>query len=131
MNPTTRYAFEPTVAAWAERFSTGICGEPTAFFLGLRQDGSVRRAYFALPGQPFDAAQKTSLADAHERWLLYLPHDDGIYLEWLGVGAELVGRWIGRPLGADDLRELDGPGARDAWPDHWRVLLSPGSPNGR
>ncbi|MCB9687296.1 MAG: hypothetical protein H6738_14175 [Alphaproteobacteria bacterium] len=127
MTPTVRYAFEPAVRDWAERVSAGFCGAPTAFFVGLREDGSPRRIYFAAPGVPFDAAQKTSLADAHSRWLLYLPHDDGTYLEWLGVDASLAARWLGRALDPDDLRELDGAGAREEWPDAWRVLLPPRS----
>ncbi|MCA9492429.1 MAG: hypothetical protein KC621_20995, partial [Myxococcales bacterium] len=112
---------------WAERISAGFCGAPTAFFIGLREDGSPRRIYFTAPGVPFDAAQKTSLADAHTRWLLYLPHEDGTYLEWLGVDAALAARWLGRALQPADLRELDGSGARDEWPDAWRVLLPPRS----
>lgn len=125
MSVGARYTFELLVRDWAERAAVDWCGRPAAFFVGLRDDASPRRVYFAPVGTPFDAEQKTSLADAHPRWLLYVPHEDGTYLEWLGLPAPLVERWIGRPLDARTLAELSGHGSRGGWPESWRVMLEP------
>lgn len=123
---TTRYRFEFRLHEWAERFSTGLCGTRTAFFVGLRDDGSIRRVYFAVPGTPFDGANKAALAEAYPRWFLYLPYDEdgSAYLEWLGVGRSQAERWLGRRFEAADFMDVRSSGERDEWPESWRVIVA-------
>ncbi|MEQ1504856.1 MAG: hypothetical protein ABMB14_21655 [Myxococcota bacterium] len=122
---TARYRFEFRLHDWARQLSVGLCGKRAAFFLGMRDDGSIRRIYFAPSGEPFDGATKTQLAEAHPKWFLYLPYDDdGAYLEWLGVDRKLAERWIGRKLEAVDFLDVRSTGAREEWPESWRVIVS-------
>lgn len=123
---TTRYRFEYRVNDWATRFSISLCGRRSAFFVGLREDGSVRRIYFAPRGEEFDGAQKVQLAEAHPRWLLFQPYDEdnSAYLEWLGVDRPTMECWLGRRLEPGDFMDVRSTGTRDDWPDAWRVIVA-------
>ena len=122
MTGPPRYAFEERILAFAEELSRRFVGGRRAFFVGLRDDGSPRRIYFAEDG-PFDAAQKDRLAGAHPRWFLFLPHDEGTYLEWLDVDRATFERWLGAPLGPDALVDRTSTGSRGAFPTSWRVIV--------
>lgn len=123
MTGTARYVFEERIRAFAEAFAVRWGGGRRAFFVGLRSDGGARRIYFSGADEPFDAAQKERLVEAHARWFLYLPHPDGTYLEWLDVDRATFERWMGEPLGADALVDERSTGARGAFPAAWRVLF--------
>ncbi len=122
MTGTARYGFEDRIRAFAEAFSTQWTGGRRAFFVGLRPDGGPRRVYFA-GDEPFDAEQKDRLVSAHPRWFLYLPHQDGTYLEWLDVDRATFERWLGAPLGPDALADRMSTGARASFPVAWRVIF--------
>lgn len=111
---------------WARRFIIDLAGAPCAFFLALRDNGTVRRVYVAQPEQPFTPEQKASLADTHPRWLLYSPYieEGSAYLEWLGVDRALAERWLGRRLGVEDFLDVRATGNREGWPDSWRVIIA-------
>ena len=122
--PTSRYRFEFRLHDWAERLATSLTGAPCAFFVGLRDDGSLRRIYFAGEGAPFDGAAKAALAEAYRRWFLYLPHDEGsAYLEWLGLDRRTAERWLGKRLDASDFLDVRQTGSREEWPESWRVIV--------
>lgn len=122
---TARYRFEFRVLDWAEGFARGLCGRRCSFFVGLRPDGTIRRIYFAQPGEPLDGDKKAALADAYEGWFLYSPYDEpgSGYIEWLGLPEEIVARWIGRPLELTDYLDVRTTASRDGWPDGWRVIV--------
>jgi hypothetical protein len=122
--PTSRYRFEFRLHDWAERLGRSLCGEPIAFFVGLRDDGSPRRIYFAGAGSPIDGPAKAALAEAYQSWFLYLPHDEGsAYLEWLGLEQAVAERWLGKRLDASDFLDVRQTGTREGWPDSWRVIV--------
>ncbi|MFT5456678.1 MAG: hypothetical protein ACI9K2_003165 [Myxococcota bacterium] len=123
---TSRFRFEYRVLGWAEDFTRTITGARCAVFVAFRADGTVRRVYFAPPGGTFDGARKAALVEAHPGWLLYSPYDEeGTgYLEWLGVGQDVAERWIGRRFEPLDFVDVRTSGARDAFPDAWRVILA-------
>lgn len=123
---TSRYRFEYRLADWAEKLSISLCGARCALFVGLREDGSLRRIYFAAPGEGFDGPSKTSLAESHVSWFLYQPYEDegSAWVEWLGLRREVAERWLGRRLEPADFLDVRSTGARDGWPDAWRVTLA-------
>lgn len=123
---TARYRFEFALLEWAERWSVGLCGHRCAFFLELRADASMRRVWFAGPAEPFDATRKAQLTAGHPRWFLYLPYDalGSAYLEWNGLPARLVERWLARRLDPTDFLDVRTTGARAEWPESWRVVVA-------
>ena len=122
--PTSRYRFEFRLHDWAERLGTSLCGRPSAFFVGLRDDDTIRRIYFADAGAPLDGPAKAALAEAYKKWFLYLPHDEGsAYLEWLGLDRRVVERWLDKRLDASDFLDVRQTGSREDWPDSWRVIV--------
>ena len=123
---TTRYRFEYRLHDWAERFVITMGGARCAFFVGMREDGSIRRVYVAPIGEPFDGAQKAQLAEAHPRWFLYSPYDEesSAYLEWLGLARRTAERWLGRRFDATDFMDVRTTGTREEWPDSWRVIIA-------
>ncbi len=81
---TARFRFELHLFDWVERQVCRWNGERSGCFIAFRDDGSLRRIYFASPFQPWDADQRARMVAAHERWMLYLPgacSGQG-YLEW-------------------------------------------------
>jgi hypothetical protein len=122
---TARYRFEYRIFDWAERFSGQICGNRRAFFIGLRQDGSVRRVYFAQGGDPFDGKRKDALAAAYSTWFLYSPYSDqgSGYVEWFELDLEVVERWLQAILDATDFADVRSTGSRDGWPRSWRMIV--------
>ena len=42
---TARFRFEFRILKWSEGFIGGLSGSRTSFFIGLREDGSIRRVY--------------------------------------------------------------------------------------
>lgn len=122
---TARFRFEHRVYAWARGHVLQMCGQERAFFLGLRGDGSLRRAYFAHVGEPIDGARKATLAEAYEHWFLFAPYpEEGVgYIEWLELDRETVERWLGRALVAEDFLDVKQTGTRDRWPRSWRCIV--------
>ena len=123
---TSRYRFEFRLHDWAQRLSTDLCGERCAFFVGLRDNGTLRRTYFAQPDQPFDGTRKAALAEAHPRWFLYSPYEEegSAYLEWLGLDQAIAERWLGRRFELADFLDVRSTGTRDGWPESWRVIIA-------
>ena len=123
---TARYRFEFRLNDWAEKFVTSLAGRRSAYFVGFREDGTIRRVYVSLPDEPFDGAQKTQLAEAYPRWFLYVPYDDEgtAYLEWLGIERKVAERWVGRRLEAADFLDVRTTSSRDEWPESWRVIVA-------
>ena len=123
---TARFRFEFLLLQWAQHLGESLCGERRAFFVGLRPDGGVRRIYFAPPGETFDGARKSALAESHAHWFLYTPHADpgSGYLEWFEVDRAVAERWIGRRLEPADFVDVRNQGGREQWPSTWRVLLA-------
>ncbi len=122
---TARYRFEFRLFDWAEATSRDLTGSRRAFFVGLRDDGSPRRLYFAKSGTPFDGDRKVKLAETHSRWFLYSPYDDSGtgYLEWLDLPRGVAEVWLKRKLEATDFLDVRSTSARDGWPDNWRVII--------
>ena len=123
---TARYRFEFRLHEWAEKFVAGLAGRRSTFFVGFREDGTVRRVYVSQPGEAFDAAQKTQLAEAYPRWFLYAPYDEegSAYLEWLGLDRRIAERWLGRRLESADFLDVRTTNTRDEWPESWRVIIA-------
>ena len=123
---TARYRFEFALLEWSEHLAVRLCGHRCAFFVGLRPDASLRRMYFASPAEPFDATRKAQLVEGHPAWFLYLPYDalGSAYLEWNGLGARIVERWLGRKLEQSDYLDVRSTGARAEWPESWRVIVA-------
>jgi len=124
-NSTVRYRFEHRLHDWAAQFAQQLTGAPCGFFVGLRDDGSVRRVYLAHPDRPLDGEQKQLLAQRHPSWFLYFPYpEEGRgYLEWLGLPQALAETWLGRPLDPTDFIDVRSTGARDGFPESWRVIV--------
>jgi hypothetical protein len=122
---TARYRFEFRLFDWAETTSRDLTGSRRAFFVGFRDEGSVRRMYFAQSGTPFDGDRKAKLAETHGRWFLYSPYDDAGtgYLEWLDLPQSAVEIWLKRTLEATDFLDVRSTSARDGWPENWRVIV--------
>lgn len=122
---TARYRFEFRVLGWSESFSRSLCGARCAFFIGLRRDGSVRRIYFAAPGQSFDGDRKAALADAYSSWFLYSPYEEpeSGYVEWLGIDQAQMEQWLGKPFELADFLDVRTTTARDGWPRSWRAIV--------
>ncbi|MBT3223269.1 MAG: hypothetical protein HN348_29705 [Proteobacteria bacterium] len=122
---TARFRFEFRVFDWAETLSRDLCGERCSFFIGIREDGSVRRLYFARGDVSFSGDRKSALAESHPVWFFYSPHDDlgAGYLEWFNLPRSLVERWLKRRLEAHDFIDVRATGAREEWPENWRVLI--------
>ncbi|MBN2797660.1 MAG: hypothetical protein JXX28_00790 [Deltaproteobacteria bacterium] len=125
MSSTARYRFEFRLLEWAEGFARQLCGGRRSFFIGLREDGSVRRVYFGRPGEVFDGERKHTMARSHAIWALYIPYEEpgAGYMEWFDLDPGVVERWLGRPLEPEDLHDVRGSGARDGWPSSWRMIL--------
>jgi hypothetical protein len=122
---TARYRFEFRLFDWAEAYSRDMCGERRAFFIGIREDGSPRRVYFARQDDQFDGERKAALAESHPVWILFGPADDrgSGYLEWYGLEKDVAERWVKRPFEATDFIDVRASGGRDGWPTSWRVLV--------
>lgn len=123
---TARYRFEFAMLEWATRFVVGLATERCAFFVGLRDDGTVRRVYVAPPGTGFDAGQQESLKESHTRWLLYMPYEESQsgYLEWLNLDQKIAAQWLQRRLQSSDFQDVRGGGDRERWPESWRVIFA-------
>lgn len=122
---TSRYRFEYRLLDWCEALSRGLTGGRTSFFAGLRDDGSLRRLYFARSDEPFEGERKLKLADIYPSWLLYTPAEEAGsgYLEWLALPRDVAERWLGRAIEASDLVDVRTGSARADWPTDWRVHL--------
>lgn len=125
MSSTARYPFEFRLLDWAEQFSLQISGARRAFFVGLREDGSVRRLYSSKPHEVYDGERKHTMARSHSVWFLYVPHDEkgSGYVEWYELDPGIVERWTARPLSPEDFADVRGGSAREGWPSSWRVLF--------
>ncbi len=122
---TLKYRFELRLFDWAEQHVRELSGERVGMFVGLREDGSIRRVYFAQPQHPWDGDQKTSMAQAHARWFMYLPEEEPGrgYLEWRALPVAAARRWLGRPVMTTDLQDVSGGEPLDHWPETWRVVV--------
>lgn len=122
---TVRYRFEYRLFDWAEEHVRGLTGDRLGLFVGMREDGTLRRVYVAAPGRPWDGEQKTSMAAAHPRWFLFVPDDEPGrgYLEWSALPVAVAQRWLTRPLQSTDLQDVKGDTPLDHWPETWRVVL--------
>jgi hypothetical protein len=122
---TARYRFEYRMFDWAESFTRSLCGARRSFFIGLRTDGSIRRAYFAREGQTFDGERKTALVESHPVWILFSPYDEAGsgYLEWFNLNQAVAERWLQRGLETADFIDVRSNGNRDGWPSSWRVIV--------
>lgn len=122
---TAKYRFEFRLFDWAEQFSIQLCGDRRSFFIGMREDGSVRRIYFARKDDPFDGARKATLAESHPVWFLYAPYSDvgSGYVEWYELDRPTAERWLGVELDASDFQDVRSLGSRDDWPRAWRMII--------
>lgn len=125
MPSTARYRFEYRLFDWAEDHVRSLCGERTAFFIALRQDGTLRRVYFAAPFRPWDQEQKDSMVASSPRWLLFVPAEEPGkgYIEWCEIPIATVRRWLGREVLEVDFQSVTGAEALRHWPDSWRVVF--------
>ena len=123
--PTARYRFEHRLARWAEGLSRHLTGGRAAFFVGFREDGSMRRIYWMPRSQTLDSDKKATLAEAYKHWFLYSPYVDSTetYLEWLDLDAKHVETWLDGPMDADQLAHVAGGDSLDEWPRGWRVIV--------
>jgi hypothetical protein len=122
---TARYRFEFRLLEWSEKLARNLCGERRALFVGLRPDGAVRRVYFAPAGDTFEGERKNNLAESHPSWFLYTPHPEpgAGYVEWFALERNIVERWLGVSLEADDFVDVRAAGKREDWPKTWRVWV--------
>ena len=122
---TARYRFEFRLLEWAETFSRKLAGSRNSVFVGMRDDASIRRIYMARAGTSFDGDRKSTLVEAHPRWLLYTPYDEAGtgYLEWFALPQSVAERWIGRPLEMADFLDVRSSSTRNDWPETWRVIV--------
>jgi len=122
---TARYRFEHRLHDWASTWIMALAGRRCGFFVGLRDDGSVRRVYVAHPDRPLGGEDKQALAEQYDSWFFYLPHDDagGAYVEWLALPREVAEVWLARSLDATDFIDVRSTGARDGFPESWRFLI--------
>ena len=125
MEPTARYRIEYRISEFLAAISLRMTGKRTGLFIGFRDDGSVRRVYFSLPGRGLSGRRKERLVEAYDMWLLYSPFSDapGSYVEWLGVDKGVMERWLEAPIGPGDLVDVRGSRDLDAWPKTWRVIV--------
>lgn len=125
MNTTARYRFEYRLLEWAEQFSRDLYNQRIGFFIGMREDGSIRRIYFNVPGSGFEGDRKAKLVAGYRRWFLYEPHlEPGHgYLEWLGLSQSQAEVWLKRRLDLVDFLDVRSTTARNGWPSDWRVLV--------
>jgi len=110
---------------WCERTSRALCGERRPMFVGVRDDGAVRRVYFGADGQPYEGVRKTALTENNEHWLLYNPYGEpGTgYVEWFALERRVAERWIEHTLQAEDYIDVRSTSAREDWPASWRVIV--------
>ena len=123
---TARFRFEYHLFAWAENLSISLCGMPRGFFVGLREDGSVRRVYLGPEGFTLDGERKQTLADTYTSWMMYQPYGErgSGYIEWLEVSERNARQWLGRELEDRDFLDVRGKGQLDGWPTSWRVIVA-------
>jgi len=123
---TARYRFEHRLHDWAERWITALAGRRCGFFVGLRDDGSIRRVYVAHPERPMDGTEKQKLAEHYPAWFHYFPYDleGAAYIEWYGLPEAVAEAWLGRELDATDFIDVRSTGARDGFPSSWRVIVA-------
>ena len=123
---TSRFRFEFEMDAWARRFIVPLAGDECAFFVALRNDGSVRRLYIAQPGRAFSPEQKARMTSQNPRWFLFVPYfDEGAaFLEWQKVDQESAERWVGRAFERDDFLDVRASGSRERFPETWRVIIA-------
>lgn len=125
MSTTARYPFEHHLHAWARRWVQGLCGRTCGVFIGLREDGSVRRVYLAHPERELSGEEKQALVSRYNHWFLYHPYEDGgAYLEWFSLSQRWPETWLQRALEADDFLDGDSGGRREGWPESWRVIVA-------
>ncbi|MBW2254260.1 MAG: hypothetical protein JRI25_06630 [Deltaproteobacteria bacterium] len=122
---TARYRFEFRVHDWAVSTSRALCGRRTGFFIGMRDDASLRRIYFPRPGRAFSGDRKNAMAEAHPVWLLYAPYEEpgSAYLEWFNLDRSIVERWLEGKLGPEDFLDVRNTESREDWPPTWRVIV--------
>lgn len=123
MNPA-RCRFEYRLLQWAEEMSFRWNGDRRAMFVGLRDDGGVRRVYFAPAAESFDGDRRAALAQTYRRWFSYAPGPEAGTgaLAWSGVAQPLAERWIGAALGREDFVDVRDGGPRP-WPEAWQVVV--------
>ena len=111
---------------WARAFIVPLAGDPCAFLVALRADGSVRRVYVAPQHRAFGPEQKDRMTSQNKRWFLFVPYDDGThtFVEWNGVDQRTAERWVGRPFEREDFLDVRSAGGLDAFPETWRVVVS-------
>jgi hypothetical protein len=122
---TVRYRFEHRLHDWATSWVQRLCGRTCGFFVGFREDGSVRRVYLAHPERELSGDEKQALVQRYTSWFLFHPYDDreGGYLEWFALPQSQVETWLGRSLDATDFIDVRETGSREDWPESWRVIV--------
>lgn len=125
MQSTVRYPFELHLHTWARDWAQGLCGRTCGVFVGLREDGSVRRVYLAHPDRELSGDEKQELVARYNHWFLYHPYEGGgAYLEWFALSQRWPETWLGRALEPADFRDGDTGEARAGWPESWRVIVA-------
>jgi hypothetical protein len=78
-----------------------------------------------LPGRGLSGKRKERLVEHYDAWFLFSPSSDApsVYLEWLGVSAEVMARWLEAPVEPGDLADVRGAKDLESWPSSWRVIV--------
>src|SRR3990172_5430015 len=118
---TARFCFEFRLFDWAEGLSRRLAGGRQPMFVGIRADQSLRRIYFARPGESFDGDAKNKLVEAHPVWFQYAPYPElgAGYLEWFALESPTAERWLESSIGPEDLLDVRASGNRATWPKSW------------
>ena len=111
---TARFRFEFRILKWSEGF------------IGLREDGSIRRVYVSHGSLGFESMARQQLIDSYPRWFLYEPQVEleCATVEWMGLSAECAERWLGEPLDGGDFQDVRHEGSLQGWPESWRVRFA-------
>ena len=123
---TARFRFEFRILKWSEGFIGRLSGSRTSFFIGLREDGSIRRVYVSHGSLGFESMARQQLIDSYPRWFLYEPQVEleCATVEWMGLSAECAERWLGEPLDGGDFQDVRHEGSLQGWPESWRVRFA-------
>ena len=123
---TSEFPFEQKIAAWCQRFSKTMTGNPhRAFLVAFDERGEVSQLLFG-EGKTLEPEREGSFKSCHRRWLNWSPFHapESRSLAWRNVSLDAMKRLTLERFPEGDFVS-DETGSKKEFPEDWSVVLKP------